>query len=106
MKLPDFLTQDELGFITVTDHRIGLTDIVNLYNEGYSAEMIACEFDLVPLADIHKVIAFYLENREAVNAYLQEEEAECEKQRAATPPGITLADLRRRMEAMRKAKAS
>src|SRR5438045_1407132 len=98
MNLPELLTLDEFGFITITGHRIGLHHVVNLYNEGWSVEMIACEFDTLSLAQIHKVIAFYLDNRDAVDAYVREEEAECEKQRAAAPAGITLADLRRRIE--------
>jgi len=106
MKLPEFLTQDDLGFIAITGHRIGLHHVVSLYNEGWSVEMIACEFDTLSLAEIHKVIAFYLDNREAVDAYVREENAELERQRAATPPGVTLAELRRRIESMRQAKAS
>ena len=106
MKLPEFLSQDEFGYITVTGHRIGLDHLADLYNEGWSVEMIACEFDLLSLAEIHKVIAFYLENRQDVDAYVRAERAECEKLRAATSPGITLAELRRRIECMRQAKAS
>ena len=102
MQLPDLFEKDDLGFITVKGSRIGLNDIVGLYNDGYSAEMIGCEFDTVSLAEIHKVIAFYLENKEAVDAYMREEEAECEKLQATTPPGITLVELRRRLEAKRK----
>ena len=106
MTLPDFLTKDELGFITVTGHRIGLNHVVDLYNQGFSVEMIACEFDTLTLATIYKILAFYLENREEVDAYVREEEAECQRQAAAAPPGITLAELRRRIESMRQAKAS
>src|SRR3954468_7393300 len=106
MKLPEFLTQDVAGFITITGHRIGLNHLVRLYTEGWSVEMIACEFDTLTLAEIHKVIAFYLENRDAVDAYVREEKAEGEKLRATAPPGIPLAELRRRIESMRQAKAS
>ena len=44
MTLPDSLTQDPDGFIHVTGHRIGLQHLVHYYNEGYSAEMLACEY--------------------------------------------------------------
>ena len=56
MTLPDSLTQDPDGFIHVTGHRIGLQHLVHYYNEGYSAEMLACEYPTLSLATIHKIL--------------------------------------------------
>lgn len=101
MNLPDFLTQVEYGAIRLTGHRIGLEHVVQSYNEGYSAEMILCEFPTLPLALIHKVIAFYLENQAEVDAYVAKCEAEIERQRASAP-GIDWEELRRKFEAMNR----
>jgi uncharacterized protein (DUF433 family) len=106
MNLPDFLTQDELGFITVTGHRIGLNHIVRLYRDGYSVEQIAEEFDTLALATIHKVIAYYLENQALVNRYMAENDAELERQAAQATKGPTLAELRKRLETKQRARAS
>ena len=43
MTLPDFLCDDD-GEIRLRGHRIGLYHVVARYNEGYSAEMLACQF--------------------------------------------------------------
>lgn len=105
MNLPDFLTQEPDGFIHITGHRIGLTNIVHYYNEGYSVEMLLCQFPTLNLAILHKTVAFYLENREEVDAYVAQCEAELEKLRAAARKVPSLAELRSRLEAVQKAQA-
>lgn len=70
MQLPDFLTQAADGEIRLSGHRIGLYHLVQRYNEGESAEMLACRYPTLPLALVHKVLAFYLENQQEVDAYV------------------------------------
>ena len=94
MTLADFLVDHPDGEIRVTGHRIGLFHIVRYYNEGYSPEMLIEQFPTLSLALIHKVIAFYLENRSEVDSYVANYEAELEQQRAAAPKGPSLAELR------------
>ncbi len=103
---PDYLTREPDGFIHLTDHRIGLVDIVTFYNEGYSAEMLINQFPTLRLALIHKLIAFYLENRQDVDAYAAECEAASNASRAATPKGPDADELTGRLEARRRMKAS
>jgi uncharacterized protein (DUF433 family) len=103
MTLPSFLTQDADGEIRLTGHRIGLYSVVRRYQEGYSAEMLLCEYPSLPLALIHKVIAFYLENQAEVDAYVAEYRAAIERQAAAPCPGPDMAELRRRLEERRRA---
>jgi uncharacterized protein (DUF433 family) len=106
MTLPDFLTADEHGGINLAGHRISLAYFVRLYKQGYSAEAIALEFDTLPLALVHKTIAFYLENHSEVDAYVDAAEEEVRRQAAASNPNPTLAELRRRFEQITKQKAS
>ena len=106
MLLPDFLVHDPDGFIRVAGHRIGLHHVVRLYNEGYSAEMLLGELPTLPLARIHKVIAFYLENEADVDAYVAAAEAEVRAHAGAAARGPGLAELRRRMRAVQRAEAS
>jgi uncharacterized protein (DUF433 family) len=106
MTLPDFLTMDAAGEIRLTGHRIGLWHLVHYYNEGYSPEMLVCQYPTLPLAMVHKVIAYYLENRAAVAAYAVTCQAEIDRQRATQRPPVDAATLRRRLEAAHQQQAS
>jgi uncharacterized protein (DUF433 family) len=106
MNLPDFLTQEPDGYIHLTGHRIGLMHVVDLYNEGYTPEMLREHFPTLALALIHKVIAFYLENQAEADAYIARCQEEIERQEAAPRRGPSAAELRRRMEAKRQAEGA
>jgi uncharacterized protein (DUF433 family) len=98
MQLPEFLTQASDGEIRLTGHRIGLYHLVGRYTEGEPAEMLACRYPSVPLALVHKTLAFYLENQPDVDAYI----ATCtvamdQQQRAAQK--VDADALRRRLAA-------
>jgi uncharacterized protein (DUF433 family) len=101
MNLPDFLAQDRYGYIHLAGHRIGLRHVVELYNDGYTPEMLHDHFPTLPLALVHKVIAFYLENRAEADAYLRQSREALDRQAAAPQPGPDAAELERRMEARR-----
>lgn len=101
MDLPDFLAQDRYGYIHLADHRIGLRHIVELYIDGYTPEMLHEHFPTVPLALVHKVIAFYLENQAEVDLYVRQSREALDRQASAPQQGPDAAELRRRMEARR-----
>lgn len=103
MTLPDFLNRDDTGEVRLTGHRIGLYHVVHYYNDGYSAEMLAGQFPDLSLALIHKVIAFYLENRNDVNEYVVSCENDLQRQRAENPNRLPLAALRQRLEQVQQA---
>ncbi len=103
MELPDFLMRDADGFIHLKGHRIGLASLIHYYNEGLSAEMLACEYPTVSLSLVHKMIAFYLENQGAVDEYIARCEVEIERQRSEAQKGPSASELRTRMETMRRA---
>ena len=103
MNLPDFLVQDADGYIHLAGHRIGLQDVAYYYNEGCSAEELCEVFPTLPLAHIHKVIAFCLEHAAEVDQYAAACETEMERQRAAATRGPDLAELRRRLAAKQAA---
>jgi len=103
VELPNFLMRDADGFIHLTGHRIGLANLIHYYNEGLSAEMLASEYPSVSLSQVHKVIAFYLENRVAVDEYIARSAGETERQRSLAPKGPSALELRKRMETMRRA---
>jgi uncharacterized protein (DUF433 family) len=99
MQLPDFLTKTQDGEVLLNGHRIGLYHLVQHYNDGESAEMLACRYPTIPLALVHKVLAFYLENQPEVDAYV----ASCSTTMAELARGATKLDLsalRRRLSAL------
>lgn len=100
MTFPDFLYEAPFGEILLSGHRIGLYHVVHYYNDGFSPEMIAGQFPTLPLALVHKVIAFYLENRASVDAYVANCRRELDEQQQSRQGD--LATLRKRLEAMQK----
>lgn len=106
MNLPDFLAQDRYGYIHLAGHRIGLRHIVELYTDGYTPEMLHEHFPTVSLALVHKVIAFYLENRPAVDVYIRQSREALDRQAAGPQKGPDAAELKRRMEARQSKKSA
>jgi uncharacterized protein (DUF433 family) len=106
MTLPDFLRADEYGEIFLTGHRVTLYHILKAYQEDHSADHLAAAYPTVPLALVHKVIAYYLENRADVDRYLEETRAEVERQAAAPQRGPSAAELQRRLQALRRSESA
>src|SRR6476469_4185606 len=86
MTLPEFLSQDDGGYLHVTGHRVGLGDIVYFFGQGNSPEMLHARFPTIPLPTFYKVIAFYLENAVAVDDYCAPHRDEIARQRANARP--------------------
>jgi uncharacterized protein (DUF433 family) len=90
----EFAGPDE---IRIKGHRIGLEDVVDLYQEGYSVEQIGEEFPGLPREKIDAAVTYYLTHQAAVDAYLARladlEERQVRAQSMAKPPAA-LARLR------------
>jgi uncharacterized protein (DUF433 family) len=91
--------------IRLIGHRIGLYHFVYYYNQGFTAEMILCQFPTLELAVIHKVIAFYLDHRDEVDRYVAHYQAELDHLRGAGPHAPSVAELRKRLEVRQGATA-
>ena len=64
------LAVDEHGVIRVGGTRVPFERIMGYYFQGESAEELAADFPTVGLANVHAAIAYYLHNREDMDAYL------------------------------------
>jgi uncharacterized protein (DUF433 family) len=106
MTLPDFLTQDEFGYIHVTGHRVGFGDIVFFYRQGDSPEMLHARFPTISLPLFYKLIAYYLENQPVVDEYCSRQAEEIARQRANARTGPSQDELRQRREAGRLAQGA
>lgn len=69
------LTLMEHGEYRVEGTRIPLDTIVYEFKNGSSPEEIIMCYDTLKLADVYKVIAYYLDNKEAVDEYIKVQEA-------------------------------
>ena len=73
-----YIEQQEGGY-WVVGTRISLDSVVYSFLDGESPESIAQNFPLLSLEQVYGVIAFYLANREFVDAYLEGGEAEFQR---------------------------
>lgn len=64
------------GELRVTGTRVPLQYLVYAYRQGASAEEIAARYPSLTLAQVHVLLAYYLEHQEEINAYILEREAD------------------------------
>lgn len=104
MELPDFLHLDPDGEITFKGHRLRLIDVVRKYEEGFQAETIVYDwYPTLSLAQVYKAIGFYLDHPDKIRQMLEEHDREIAQQAAQPQTTPSLAELRRRLEAKRRA---
>jgi uncharacterized protein (DUF433 family) len=70
-----YIEQRDTGY-WITGTRISLDSVVLSYLNGESPENISQNFPLLSLEQIYGAIAFYLSNRDIVDAYLEKSEDE------------------------------
>jgi uncharacterized protein (DUF433 family) len=70
-----YIEQRDRGY-SIAGTRISLDSVVYSFLNGESPESIAQNFPLLSLEQVYGAITFYLANRELVDAYLAEGEAE------------------------------
>ncbi|SRR6266568_3906208 len=71
---PPPLELDEDGVVRVGQTRVTLDTVIKEYLMGSTPEQISEAYDTLRLADVHAVIAYYLSNRNEVDAYLAEQD--------------------------------
>jgi uncharacterized protein (DUF433 family) len=63
------------GVYRVADSRVSLDSIVYAFLEGHTAESIQQSFPVLTLEQVYGAITYYLAHREAIDGYLQQQEA-------------------------------
>ncbi len=76
-KIP--LKEDARGVIRVETTRVTLDTVVFAFREGATAEEISERFPAISLSAVYAAIAFYLQNRPEVDAYLARREVDAER---------------------------
>ena len=100
-----YVEQSEGGY-RIAGTRVSLDSIVYAFLRGQTAEAIAQSFPLLTLEQVYGAIAFYLADRDAIDAYLARRRADYEAKRQAARDADPmfyqkLADARRRLEPTR-----
>ncbi len=75
VQIKQYVEQRDKGY-WIVGTRISLDSVVYSFLGGESPESIAQNFPLLSLEQVYGAITFYLANRELVDAYLEEGEAE------------------------------
>lgn len=70
-----YIEQRDEGY-SIAGTRISLDSVIYSFLNGESPETIAQNFPLLSLEQVYGAIAFYLANREIVDAYLAQSEAD------------------------------
>ena len=70
MQLEDVFEFDGPDAIRIKGHRIGIESVLRKCVAGQPVEEIARQYDTLRPLEIHATITYYLQNQEAVDAYL------------------------------------
>lgn len=97
------LRTDEDGAARVGGTRIALDTVITAFRAETSPEEIAERYPSLGLADVYRVLGYYLQHREAVDGYLAEREDEAERLRERIEAEFDPVGLRARLLARRAA---
>jgi uncharacterized protein (DUF433 family) len=96
------LKKDKDGVIRVSKTRVTLDTMVTAFLEGLTAEEIAVQYPIVPLADIYSVIGYYLHQKKKMDAYLARREKFAERVREQNEARFDQSGIRERLLARKK----
>lgn len=95
------LTTDADGVVRVAGTRVTLDVVVTAFLEGATAEEIAQQYPVLPLAEVYAVIGYYLHDQASVDDYLRDLQhrragVRAENERRHPPEGLRSRLLARR----------
>jgi len=104
INLSDFLVRTPEGSWRLAGTRISLNSVVYSFHDGATPEQICQDFPGLSLAQVYATIAYYLNNREQVDRYLQQTQQSAEglRNELNTRHSDFLRDLRQRLTAARQ----
>lgn len=99
------LRTDAQGVVRVGGRRVTLDTVIGAFRRGATPEEIVQDYSWLQLADVYAVIAFYLQNQPAVEAYLQEQQQKGEATQRQMETLFDPRGVRERLLARRKGTA-
>ena len=100
-----YINQED-GALRIAGTRVSLDSVVAHFQEGRTPEQIANSFPTVTLAQAYGAVAYYLENKDLIDAHIAEIEQEFERRvrpLSETNPALfaRLEEARRQMSSKR-----
>jgi len=95
------LKANENGVILVGKTRVTLDTVVDVFNQGATAEEVVYRYPSLNLADVYATIAFYLNHQLEVEAYLQQRRRRSQEIRETNQARFDPQGLRDRLLARR-----
>jgi uncharacterized protein (DUF433 family) len=72
------LAVDDTGTIRVANTRVTLDTLIAHFRDGATVEALTERFDVLNVADVHAVLAYYLRHSDEVDRYLAEQARQAE----------------------------
>jgi len=101
-KMPVPLREEPTGTYRIGKSRVTLDVMINAYKMGDSAEQIVESFSSLKLSEVYLVIAFYLQNKEAVEVYLKEGEEQAANWQQHFEQEFPNAEFRKKLRKMKE----
>lgn len=92
------------GVVYVSKTRVTLDTVVTAFQKGMTAEEIVQRYPSLNLADVYAVIAFYLNHKEDVEAYLENRQLDRQNVRQMNQAHFDTKSLRDRLLARKAEK--
>lgn len=96
------LTTTAQGVVLVSGTRVPLETVIWAFSQGATPEEIAQDFPTLSLANVYSVVAYYLSNRDEVDAYVATQSARSAEVRAANEARFDRTGIRERLLARKK----
>ena len=95
------LEADVDGVVRVGGTPVTLDTVVIAFKEGATAEEILYQYPSLNLADVYAVIAYYLQRRSEVEAYLEQRQAQADEAQKQNEARFDPQGIRERLRARR-----
>lgn len=95
------LAADADGVLRVGDTRVSLDSVIYAFITGATPEEIVQQYTTLDLADVYAVIAYFLQHRSEIEAYLKNRQTERDAMRQMTEARFDPTGVRARLLARR-----
>lgn len=99
---PPPMGEDPHGVIRIAGTRVTLESLVEMYDQGASAEEIALSFDVLDLHEVYTVLGYYLAHRSALDEYRGRQRQAGAQARAQAERRCPPTEIRARLATRRK----
>ncbi len=94
--------EDPSGILRVGNTRVSLDSVVYAFKEGATAEEIVFRYPSINLMEAYSAIAYYLQNKDIIDAYLVDSEAKGEAIQAEIEALFSPVGIRERLLARKE----